>query len=105
MEPYQIYPVSLIILFVLLIYINRRDYYIYKKFHKKKGNVKMPEKMLKEFIGKEVTVLMYNESFSYTGVITEVQDSWIKFETKKDVQIINGDMIRSITLKKDKKNK
>ena len=105
MDQTIIYPTSLIILFVLLIYINKKDYLMYKKLVQKKGNNKMPEKMLKEFIGKEVTVMMYNESFAYTGVIVEVQDSWIKFETKKDIQIINGDMIRNITIKKDKKNK
>ena len=36
------------------------------------------------------------------GKIVAVEDNWIKVENKKEVRILNGDMVQSITLMPEK---
>ena len=62
----------------------------------------MPTELMKEFIGKECTIILFNESFGVTGKIVAVEENWIKVEEKNRVRIINGDMIRDISLKIEK---
>ena len=62
----------------------------------------MPTELMKEFIGKECTIILFNESFGVTGKIVAVEENWIKVEEKNRVRIINGDMIRDISIKTNK---
>ena len=62
----------------------------------------MPTELTKEIIGKECTIILFNESFGVTGKIVAVEENWIKVEEKNRVRIINGDMIRDISIKTNK---
>lgn len=60
----------------------------------------MPTEMIKEFIGKDCIVSLFNEVSAVQGKILTVEENWIKVEEKKKIRMINGDMIRDIaTLK------
>lgn len=60
----------------------------------------MPTEMIKEFIGKDCIVSLFNEVGAVQGKILTVEENWIKVEEKKKIRMINGDMIRDIaTLK------
>ena len=63
---------------------------------KKRGARKMPMEMIKELIGKECTITLFNEIGGVRGVIIAVEEGWIKVQEKKKIRIINGDMIRDI---------
>lgn len=66
----------------------------------------MPQELIKEFIGKKCTIILFNESFGVQGIIVAIEDNWIKIEEKNTVRLINGDMIRDISLVPEKnKNK
>ncbi len=65
----------------------------------------MPTELLKEFIGKVCSVMMFGGLSAATGKIAAVEGNWIKFETKKDVQLLNGDMIQNITIMPEKYQK
>ena len=56
----------------------------------------MPMEMIKELIGKECTITLFNEIGGVRGVIIAVEEGWIKVQEKKKIRIINGDMIRDI---------
>lgn len=58
--------------------------------------------MIKEFIGKNCTIVLFNESFGVQGKIVAVEDNWIKVEEKKKTRLINGDMIRDISIVTEK---
>lgn len=60
----------------------------------------MPTELLNDFIGKNCTISMFNELGSTQGKILEVRGNWIKIEEKKKIRIINGDMIRDISIAK-----
>ncbi len=62
----------------------------------------MPQEMIKEFIGKNCTIVLFNESFGVQGKIVAVEDNWIKVEEKKKTRLINGDMIRDISIVTEK---
>ena len=62
----------------------------------------MPKELMKEFIGKVCSIVLFNESFSLTGKIVEVEDNWIKVQEKNKVRLINGDMIVDITILPEK---
>lgn len=59
---------------------------------------KMPTELLKELIGQFCTISMFNESLASQGTIVAVEDNWIKVEEKKKIRLINGDMIRDISI-------
>lgn len=66
---------------------------------KKKGVKRnMPTEMMKEFIGKECMITLFNEISAVRGTIVAVEANWIKVEEKKKIRIINGDMIRDIAI-------
>ena len=63
----------------------------------------MPQELLKEFIGKVCTFILFNESFGVQGKLVAVEENWIKIEEKNGkARLINGDMIRDITIAADK---
>lgn len=60
----------------------------------------MPTEMIKDFIGKECIISMFNEMAGVQGTILAIEENWIKVEEKKKIRIINGDMIRDISTSK-----
>ena len=56
--------------------------------------------MLKEFLDKDCIITLFNEIVGVQGKIVAVEENWIKVEEKKRTRIINGDMIRDISIKK-----
>ena len=89
-----------IILFCIII-PNRNKFIINRIIKKKRGlKRKMPTEMLKELIGKNCTVSLFNEVGAVQGTILSVEENWIKVEEKKKIRIINGDMIRDISVLK-----
>lgn len=60
----------------------------------------MPTEMIKEFIGKECIISLFNEVGGVHGTIIAIEENWIKVEEKKKIRIINGDMIRDIATAK-----
>lgn len=72
---------------------------------RKERRRKMPQELIKEFIGKVCTITLFNESFGVMGKITAVEENWIKVEEKGKIRIINGDMIRDILIAPEKYQK
>ena len=60
----------------------------------------MPTEMLKEFLNKDCVITLFNDICGVQGKIVAVEENWIKVEEKKRTRIINGDMIRDISIKK-----
>lgn len=60
----------------------------------------MPTEMIKEFIGKQCVITLFNEMGGVQGTILALEENWIKVEEKKKIRIINGDMIRDIAVTK-----
>lgn len=71
--------------------------------HKQKGRKrKMPLELLKEFVGKECSIVLVGGGFGVDGTIVAVEENWIKVEEKNRTRLINGDMIREISVMKEK---
>lgn len=58
----------------------------------------MPTEMIKECIGKECTITLFNEISGVKGTIIAVEENWIKVQEKKKTRVINGDFIRDIII-------
>ena len=56
----------------------------------------MPVEMIKEYIGKTVTIYVEGELSGFQGIILSIEANWLKVEEKKHVRLINGDMITQI---------
>lgn len=65
----------------------------------------MPKELIKEFIGKICTIVLFNDSFGVQGRIVDIEDNWLKVEEKNKVRLINGDMIRDISILPEKYQK
>lgn len=65
----------------------------------------MPQELIKEFIGKVCTIVLFNDTFGVQRKIIAVEDNWIKLEEKNKVRLINGDMIRNISIAPEKYQK
>lgn len=94
-----------IIFFVILlccIILPTRRMFMLNIIRRKRKGVKrdMPTEMLKEFIGKDCAISMFNEVGAVQGKILAIEENWIKVEEKKKIRIINGDMIRDISTAK-----
>lgn len=98
----------LLLAFLLLIFParRRRQWMLLHLQKKKKGEYrKMPTELLKEFLGKMCTVMMFNSSSAAQGRIAAIEGNWIKLEEKNTVRLINGDMIQDISLLPEKYQK
>lgn len=60
----------------------------------------MTREMLKDFIGKECNVTVFNSIGTIKGTVLDVDEQWIKIEEKKNISVINCDMIVNISAKK-----
>lgn len=65
----------------------------------------MPQELMKEFIGKVCTIILFNDTFGVQGKIVALEDNWIKVEEKNRIRLINGDMVRDISIVPDKHQK
>lgn len=65
----------------------------------------MPKELMKEFIGKVCMITLFNETFGVQGRIVALENNWVKVEEKNKIRLINGDMIRDITIAPDKYQK
>ena len=65
----------------------------------------MPREFMKEAIGKVCSIILFNESFGITAKIVAIEENWIKVEEKDKVRLINGDMIRDISILPEKYQK
>lgn len=65
----------------------------------------MPQELMKEFIGKVCTIILFNDTFGVLGKIVGVEENWVKVEGKNKVRLINGDMIRDISIAPEKYQK
>ncbi len=75
---------------------------IVRKRNKEKGvERKMPTEMLQAFIGKKVTIVTTGSAMGFEGTIVKIEDNWIMLEGKKYTQIINGDAVNYINIKKE----
>lgn len=58
----------------------------------------MPKEFLKEYIGKKVSITIFNDTFAVSGTLISSDGNWIKVENKKNIQIINADHIQQIVV-------
>ncbi len=65
----------------------------------------MPKELMNEFIGRICSIVLFNESFGFQGKIVAIEGNWIKVEEKNKVRLINGDMIRDISIMPEKYQK
>ena len=96
--------ILIILLFVIIPQNNKQMQNIILKNKRRKGVKRsMPKELIKEFIGKNCSISLFNETFGITGKIVAVEENWLKVEEKNNIQLINGDMIRNITILHEKK--
>lgn len=95
----------LLIALLLLWYGSVSQRRVVQKFQRKRRKGKMPTELLKEFIGKVCSIVMFGSVSGVSGKIAAVEGNWLRVETKKDVQLINGDMIQNITMLPEKYQK
>lgn len=62
----------------------------------------MSAEFLKEYIGTEVQVTMDSDLGYYKGILVSVEDNWLKLDTKKRVELLNGDMVKQVSIRKEK---
>lgn len=67
-----------------------------KRKNKKGVKRSMPVEMIKEYIGKEVSIFVEGELGGFQGKILSVEGNWLKVEEKKYTRLVNGDMITQI---------
>ncbi len=65
----------------------------------------LPKEMIKEVIGKVCSIVIFDTSFGYTARILEVEDNWLKIKGESGITIINGDMVKEITILGEKHQK
>lgn len=101
---YMLYFIAIILLCIVIPSYKMRLYRIQR--NKRKGvKRKMPKELIQEFIGKACSISLFNESFAIVGKIVAIEENWLKVETKREVQLINGDMIRNIAIMPEKYQK
>ena len=90
-----------IILFLCIIIPQRNRFMLARiQRRRKEGNRTMPIEMLREYIGQDCTISLFNDIGGVQGRILAVEANWVKIEEKKRIRIINGDMIRDIAIAK-----
>lgn len=100
--------VIFLVLILLIFYLNNNLYRKLRitKINKKRGVKRnMPKELIKDFIGKVCSISIFNDSFGVCGKIVAVEDNWIKvvpYRSKTEIKLINGDMIRDISVMPDK---
>lgn len=63
----------------------------------------MPTELLKEYIGRDCIVITLESSgFETSGKLVAIEGNWIKVQGKKNLRIINGDMITEIMIVPEK---
>ncbi len=99
--PYIIYFL-LIYLWWILPAINKKRHQIILNNRRRGGKRMLPKELMQDFIGKVCAILTYNEIAGTTGKIVGVEENWLKVQTKKETKLINGDMVKDITIVAEK---
>lgn len=60
----------------------------------------MPIRILADCIGKKVRIYIEGEFGGFEATVLEIEENWIKVEEKKNIRILNGDMITQILISK-----
>ena len=94
---------SYLILYVVVMYLciflptmQRRKRLRIKKAKNKGAKKTMPVELIKDYIGKLVTIYVEGELGGFQGTILGVEGNWLKVEEKKHIRLVNGDMITQI---------
>ena len=87
-----------LLIVIVVLSMNTNAYKLLK--NKKKGVIFMPKEMIKDYIGKKVSITVFNNAFAFNGILESFEGNWIKVSTKKNIQIINIDHIQSIVISK-----
>lgn len=95
------YWIGLFVLIICCVVIPQRKFLLAMIRRKRKeGKGKMPNELLREFLGKDCSISLFHEIAAVQGKILAVEENWIKVEEKKRIRLINGDMIRDISTAK-----
>lgn len=97
--------------FIILVYIHYNIYIIFlvcitkkktQENSKEKEGAKrtMPIRILTDYIGKKVRIYIEGELGGFEATVLEIEENWIKVEEKKNIRILNGDMITQILISK-----
>lgn len=62
----------------------------------------MPVHMLTPYIGQKVVIMLSGNLTGFECTILEVEENWVKVDEKKQIRMINGDMINYISVSKPK---
>lgn len=102
MEWWYLYFSAFFLFYIFLMIEYRQRRMLMKKIKDRRKGVKsvMPTELIREFIGKEVMITMYSEMSAVQGTIVSIEGNWIKVEEKKKIRLINGDMIKDISMKR-----
>ena len=98
----------IILIFCIIIPRIGRDNFYFQIIKRKRKGIKrkMPYELVKEFIGKVCWIRLFNDTASEYVKIIAVEDNWVKVEQKgKGIRLINGDMIKDITIAPEKYQK
>ncbi len=58
--------------------------------------------MLTPYIGQKVVIMLSGNLTGFECTILEVEENWVKVDEKKQIRMINGDMINYISVSKPK---
>ena len=83
-------------------YARRKRMRLQRKRKMLEGENTMTSKLLSECVGKNVELYGEGGISGFVGKVLEVENNLIKIEDKKNIRIINADMIAQIKIRKDK---
>lgn len=62
----------------------------------------MSADFLKDYVGTEVQITLDGELGYYKGTLVAVEDNWLKLDTKNRIELLNGDMVKQVSIRKEK---
>lgn len=65
----------------------------------------LPAELMKDFIGKVCSIIVFDSSIGIGGKIEAVEENWIKVNQKGKCRLINGDMVKQIEIMPEKYQK
>ncbi|MFA9398734.1 MAG: hypothetical protein ACERKV_10785 [Clostridiaceae bacterium] len=93
----------LFIVFLGVISARKRNIIIAKKLKREKGERKMSNELIKNYVGYLCTISQGSFGTAYQKVrIVEVVDNWIRVEKNGKVDLINIDYIQNIKILEEK---
>ena len=90
-------PIIILLFIILPQQKKKAKKIVINKIIKKERRVYMSKEVFKNLMGKNC--LIYSIDQYSEGKITEINDNWLKIETKKNIEIINIEFIEKIEVK------